>query len=103
MQVYKQMSSVGLVLWFLGCVRLHRDGNGFNAVFHGWHPLTWVVLLLMVVPCALIGEKLLNVVPLRLTKFWRDNADQLQWVTPFTDIATLKPFRHKSPPESQPL
>jgi hypothetical protein len=33
------------VLWWLGVVRIHEDGDGWSAVFRVWHPLTWVCLL----------------------------------------------------------
>ena len=95
MLVYKKMKPIGVVLWLLGTARLHKDGDGFRVVFRAWHPLTWLVLLVLLIPCALLGEKLLDAVPLRLTKFWRDNEAQLQWVTPFTDIDTLKPFQFR--------
>lgn len=96
MKVYKRMRVVGVLLWMTGCARLHKDGDSFGIVMRAWHPITWVTLVAMVVPCALMGEKLTDLVPLRLTKFWRQNADQVQWVTPFTDTSTLKPFKHRA-------
>ena len=42
---------------------------------------------------AVAGEKLNAAVPTKLPVFWRLNADQLQWVTPFTRVDSLKPFR----------
>lgn len=93
MRVYQKIGPIGTVLWFTGCVRLFKDGDGFSGVFRRWHPLSYLLMVVMVVPCALMGEKLLNAVPLSLSKFWQDNRDQLQWVTPWTLIETLKPFR----------
>jgi hypothetical protein len=94
-RVFHEMRGIGLVLWCIGAVRMHKDGGGFCAIFRPWHPLTWLVLFVMVLPCALMGERLTAVVPLRLSKFWQDNRDQLQWVTPFTRLDALRPFKHR--------
>lgn len=93
--VAHKMNPVGLVLWFTGAARLHKDGDGFNAVWRWWHPATWVLMVAMVLPCALMGEPLLNVVALRLTPFWRKHRAQIQWVTPFTRLDALKPFDYE--------
>lgn len=90
--VYQQMRPLGLFIWFTGAIRMHADGEGFKEIWRPWHPMTWLFLVLMVLPCALAGEKLTYVVPLKLSKFWKENRDQLQWVTPFTRRDTLKPF-----------
>jgi hypothetical protein len=87
------MSGVGLALWLTGCVRMFKDGDGFSCVFRWWHPVTYLLMLVMLVPCALMGEKLLKVIPLKLSAFWQENSDQLQWVAPWTRLDTLKPFR----------
>jgi hypothetical protein len=92
MRVYSKMSRTGLALWFTGCIRMHKDGNTFNGIMHWWHPATWAMFLIMVLPCAVMGEKLSEVVPVRLSDFWLRNRAQLQWVTPFTDLSTLVPF-----------
>jgi hypothetical protein len=88
------MMAVLLVLiWATGCARIYKEGDSQNAIFRAWHPATWLLLAAMVVPCAIAGEKLRSAVPTKLSRFWKVNADQLQWVTPFTRIDTLKPFR----------
>jgi hypothetical protein len=95
MRVYQRMRPIGLLLWGLGCARLHKDGDGFRPVFRVWHPVTWLVWLVLLIPCAIAGERIGDAVPIRLSKFWQQNRDQLQFVTPFTDINTLRPFRTK--------
>lgn len=92
MRVMNSMHAIGLTLWFAGCVRLFKDGDGFSFVFRWWHPLTYVLLVIMVLPCAILGEKLFEVIPMRLSTFWRTHSEQLQWVTPFTRLDSLRPF-----------
>jgi hypothetical protein len=88
------MTAMLLVLiWATGCARIYKDRDSQNAVFRAWHPVTWLLRVAMVVPCAIAGEKLGSAVPTKLSRFWMLNADQLQWVTPFTRIDSLKPFR----------
>jgi hypothetical protein len=95
MRVYNEVGPVRQVLfvtfWLSGSVRMYKDGDGFGGVFRAWHPVTWLLLVLMLVPCALMGEKLTGVVPMKLSKFWLDNANQMQWVTPFTKLSALRP------------
>ncbi len=100
-RVYQKMRVLGLAIWATGATRLHKDGDGFAAVFRPWHPVTWLVLVALVLPCALLGEQLTYVVPLRLPKFWREHLDQLQRVTPWTRLDSLKPFIVRLAP--QPL
>jgi hypothetical protein len=90
--VHQRMHKIGVVFWLTGCIRFHKDGDGFNGVFRAWHPLTWLLGIVAIVPCALFGIKLSEAIPLRLSEFWKQNAAQLQWVTPWTKLATLKPF-----------
>jgi hypothetical protein len=87
------MTALLVLIWATGCARIHKDGNSLNAVFRAWHPGTWLLRAAMVVPCAIDGEKLSVAVPTKLSRFWRLNADQLQWVTPFTRVDSLKPFQ----------
>lgn len=87
------MAALLVLIWATGCARIYKDGDSQNAIFRAWHPATWLLLGAMVVPCAIAGEKLSAAVPTKLSRFWRLNADQLQWVTPFTRIDSLKPFQ----------
>lgn len=96
MRVFNKMNWLGLVIWCTGCFRMHKDGDGFQSIFRWWHPMTWILMLILVPFCAIYGEPLLNVVPLDITDFWKkpENNVQLQWVTPFTKLDTLKDFRY---------
>lgn len=92
--VYQEMTYIGMLLWALGCVRMHADGSGFSCIYRPWHPVNWLLLLLLMPLCAVMGEKLLDIVPFRLSRFWRDNIGQLQWVLPWTRLDSVKPFNH---------
>src|ERR1035437_6620456 len=90
--VYQKMKKLGLVLWFLGFFRIYFDGDGFGELFRWWHPLTWIWLLVMIPFCAVVGEKISWVVPLKLDGFWKEaeNAEHIQFVAPWTRIDTKK-------------
>ena len=90
--VFQKMRAIGIVLWMTGCVRLHKDGDAFEGIFRPWHPVTWALLVLAVLPCALTGSRLLEVVPLRLNSFWQKNKAQLQLVAPWSRLDSLKAF-----------
>lgn len=102
-RVAQKMNPVGLVLWFTGAARLYKDGDGFSAVWRWWHPVTWLLLVTLVLPCALIGQPLLQVVALRLAPYWRRRRTQVLWVTPFTRLSAVysaerkhRPYRRES-------
>lgn len=88
------MKPLGIALWCIGAVRLHKDGNGMRAVFKAWHPATWLLYIVFTPIAAIIGEKITDILPTRISLFWHKNRDQLQWVTPFTELSTLKPFKY---------
>lgn len=92
LRVYNKVNKVATVLWFSGCVRLYKNGDTFDGLFRAWHPVTWLVYIAAVVPCALAGEKLSAVVPISLSEFWKNNIDQLQYVTPYTLLSDITPF-----------
>jgi len=94
-RVLSKMSPIGVLLWLTGTVRMHKDGDGFKAIWRAWHPVTWLMVVIMVVPCAVMGVALKEVFPLKLSKFWQQNRDQLQFVTPWTKLDSLKPFKSK--------
>ncbi len=83
-RVIDQMHLLGVLLWGTGCVRLYRDGDGFSFLFRVWHPVTWLITLVMVVPCAVMGERLFEVIPLRLKPYWVQRRRSMQWVQPWS-------------------
>jgi len=88
------MGYLGLLLYFTGCLRIHLDNGLPTGIFRAWHPVTWLLLVVMVLPCAVMGEKLTQAVPMRLSKFWINNHKQLRWVTPFTKLNAVPGFNH---------
>lgn len=92
-RVISQMTFVGVLVWATGAVRMHKDGDGFKSIWRVWHPVTWLMAVIMVLPCAVTGVALKEVFPLRISKFWQEHADQLQFVMPWTRLDSLKPFK----------
>ncbi len=74
----------GYLLWWTGVCRVHEDGDGWAAVFRPWHPLTWVVFLVMIPICALVGEPIFEVVPMRVNPYFREYPEKLIWWSPFS-------------------
>ena len=90
--VYQTIPWFAVLLWLTGGVSFYKDGDGFCPLCRAWHPTAWLLLVGLLIPCALMGQPLLKVVPLKLSPFWKKNKEQLQWVTPFTRLDSLKPF-----------
>lgn len=93
-RIAHKMTRFGLLLWATGCVRLHKDGDGFKEIYRLWHPVTWLMAPVVLVLCGVMGEKFSTVFPIRVSPFWERHRDQLQWVTPFTRLSDLRPFVH---------
>lgn len=79
-KVRARLRLVGWIVYLTGAARFHDDGDGVTAIFRWWHPLTWVLALVMIIPCAIVGEKISEAIPLRISKWFRDNPDRLQWL-----------------------
>lgn len=75
-----RFSPVGLLMWRLGAVRALKDGDGLSAVWRWWHPLSWVMWMVMLPICGFVGERIAEVVPFRLTKYWRARKGEIQWL-----------------------
>lgn len=92
--VHQEMLLLAVPLWLIGCVRLYVDNGSTIGVFRAWHPVTWLLMVLLIVPCALAGEKLSHAVPTKLSPFWTANKDQLQWVHPWSRLDSFVKFKH---------
>lgn len=70
----------GKFLWMTGCVRFFVDGDGHSALFRWWHPVTWLVIIGMVPVCAVVGDKISDAVPLKLSPFWQERESEISWL-----------------------
>jgi hypothetical protein len=75
-----EITSIGRILWWTGCVRYYRDGSGISALFRRWHPITWLTWIVALQICGIVGEPVNDVVPTRLRGYWRDHQDEIQWL-----------------------
>jgi hypothetical protein len=78
--LWKELTPVGRVMIYTGCVRFYRDGGGFGSVFRWWHPISWVTWLVTLQICGWVGEPVNNVVRFRLSPYWRERRDQIEWL-----------------------
>lgn len=76
----RPMRPLGRVFYALGMFRVHRDGDGISAVFRWWNPLCWVWFLVLIPVCAFVGEKVHEVVPFRVSKYWRQCGKPIEWL-----------------------
>lgn len=72
---------LGWVLLLTGTARIYDNGDGLGILFRWWHPLAWVMFISFIPVCAIIGEKIVEVVPFRVDKWHRENPEKLQWLT----------------------
>ena len=92
MRVYSRLSYIAIFLYFTGCVRLYKDGLMFDGIFRKWHPVTWILFFIFFTPSVIYDKSILDYLPLELPDFWKNNLNQLQWVTPFTKLKDIKQF-----------
>jgi hypothetical protein len=79
-KVRSKLHAFGWVVYLTGAARFHDDGDGVTGVFRWWHPVTWLLFLGLIIPCAVVGERISNAVPLRVSKWFRDHPERLQWL-----------------------
>lgn len=74
------VTTLGRLLYLTGCIRFYRDGGGYGHLFRWWHPVSWVAWLMLLPVCGLIGEKVNEQVPFRLSPYWRARRDEIEWL-----------------------
>lgn len=79
-KVHQQLHLAGWIVYLLGAARWHDDGDAITAVFRWWHPLSWLLVLICIVPCAVMGERIGDAIPFRLSRHFRENPERLQWL-----------------------
>lgn len=94
MRVYQLMHAPAIALWFTGCARMYVDGDQLDVVYRWWHPVTLALIVIMLIPCALLGERLFDTVPVCLPRHLDFHRHDLTWVTPFSKYPQPKGTRH---------
>lgn len=74
------VTPIGQLLRLTGCVRVYKEGFHLGAVFRWWHPLAWVVWLVALQWCGWVGEPVNEVVPFRLSPYWSEHKDEIEWL-----------------------
>lgn len=69
-------------VYYTGAARLYDAGINSKGgyaypIFRKWHPVAWLVVLIALIPCALAGEKLFELVPFDMSDYYKEN---LKWV-----------------------
>lgn len=83
----KLLNYIWISLFMLsGCAKAYDRGyQGFkwDFVFNKWHPFTWLLYIIALIPSAIIGEKITYMVPIKLGKFYyeKDLKNELIWGT----------------------
>ena len=71
---------IGLLCWRLGMVRFYRDGTGYSILFRWWHPLSWIVWIVTIQICGIVGEEVNRAIPFRLSPYWREHKKEIEWL-----------------------
>ncbi len=79
-----EVATRGRILWWIGAARIHEDGDGWSVVFRPWHPITWILFIALIPVCAFVGERIFDIVPMRVGKFFQAHPEKLIWWTPFS-------------------
>lgn len=76
----KRMTPVGRFLRASGAVRVFKDGDGLSVVWRWWHPLSWLAVIVLLPVCGVVGERIGDQVPFRLSQYWRERRGSIQWL-----------------------
>lgn len=76
----RNLTPIGRAICLTGCVRLYRDGGAVGNLFRWWHPMTWLIWVITLQWCGIVGEKVSDVVPLRLPEYWRKRRNEIEWL-----------------------
>lgn len=85
-RVSQKMTQLGIVMWCIGATRIHKDGDCYTSVFRRWHPAYWLLLIVLLPFCAILGEPMFSVAPYKLSDYWEKRKERLEWVYPFDEI-----------------
>lgn len=80
-RLLKDVAPLGKVFWWLGAMRLYRNGDWSVApLWRWWHPLTWLFFPVAVVACGFMESRVQDAMPFRLPKHYRDGSYPLEWL-----------------------
>jgi hypothetical protein len=76
----RRFSPVGRVIRLTGAFRAFKDGDGVSIVWRWWHPISWLMTVILFPVCAVVGERIAVAVPFRLSGYWRARREKIQWL-----------------------
>ena len=79
------ITRLGQVLYFLGVVKIHKDGSGWSEVYRWYHPVAWILFVVFIPFFACkSGYSILDQFPFGVSEYWRkpENKEKLVWLTP---------------------
>jgi len=75
----KNLTTTGKIIYYTGCVRLFKDGDGYGQLFRWWHPISWIIWIIALQVCGIVGEPVNEVVPMTLNRYWRVRKKEIEW------------------------
>lgn len=79
----KEMTLLGKLLYYTGAVRIYKiTDTGGDGLFRVWHPLTWLCYLILLIPCAVEGERIGDSIKTKLPPYYQEKDDrgELYWL-----------------------
>lgn len=79
------MSSLGVILYYMGGIRIYRDGDATGFVWRWWNPL-WIICLPMLVILSVLLDgavktfKDKHYLGVCVSPFFKENPEKLEWL-----------------------
>lgn len=75
----------GRLLWALRAIRLYEDGSATGVLWNWWHPLTWIIVPLLVVFSVLaqgVPETIRysHEIGLGMSPYFIEHPERLKWI-----------------------
>lgn len=83
MSAKKEMNWLGKLCYYTGATKVYRVSDTYgDGLFRVWHPLTWLCFLILLVPCAVEGERISNIIKTKLPSYYHGKEDkgELEWM-----------------------
>ena len=78
MNKWKELSKLGVILYCLGCFRVFKDGDGITAVYRWYHPINWVIFLILIFFFGIPGA--IEELPFKITGYYANHKDEIKWL-----------------------